>query len=247
MTREKLSKEDLKGSGRKPQGKKEAEHSRTEAARPGHHALGDLQRKVGNQAVQRLVQRSAEQGFELDEETAGRIDRARSGGEPLTNQVQKSMGEAMGEDFSEVRIHTSPEADDLNQQLSAKAFTTGKDIFFREGEYDPYSTGGKQLLAHELTHVSQQKGADLDTGGPMSVNAPGDRFEQEADTTAEAVVGGKTGTQVRRQEMEEEEVQMQPMEEEEEMLQMQVEPEEEEEEEAIQMQVEEEEEEELQV
>ena len=90
------------------------------------------------------------------------------------------------------------------------------------------------MIAHELTHVVQQGSGAVPAGGKMTVNAPGDAYEQQADATAHAV----TQAGVQRQE-EEELVQMQPLEEEEEMLQMQ------EEEELVQMQPIEEEEEEL--
>ena len=51
----------------------------------------------------------------------------------------------MGYDFSDVHVHTSPEADALNRDLSAQAFTTGNDIYFREGAYDPNSSSGQEL------------------------------------------------------------------------------------------------------
>ena len=57
-----------------------------------------------------------------------------------------------------MRVHTGPRADSLNHTLQAKAFTTGQDIFFRQGAYNPASSGGQELLAHELTHVVQQNG-----------------------------------------------------------------------------------------
>jgi hypothetical protein len=68
------------------------------------------------------------------------------------------MEQAFGSDFNDVKIHTDTEADTLNRQLNAKAFTTGTDIFFRDGEYNPDFDGGKKLIAHELTHVVQQTG-----------------------------------------------------------------------------------------
>jgi hypothetical protein len=66
------------------------------------------------------------------------------------------MGKAMGADFSGVRVHTDSQSDELNQSIQAKAFTTGQDVFFRRGAYDPGSRGGQELIAHELTHVVQQ-------------------------------------------------------------------------------------------
>lgn len=212
------------------------------SSHPEHSAeevpsLSGLQHQVGNQAVQRLIaQRSGEGAFELDEETAASINQQRGGGQALDESARERMQAATGVELGDVRVHTSPEADALNQQLGAKAFTTGKDIYFREGAYDPNSSGGQELLTHELTHVVQQGSGALSGGGRMHVNAPGDVFEQQADTVAKDVVGpASPGVQLQE---EEEEVQMQEEEEEEEAVQMQ---EEEEEEETVQTQEEEEE------
>ena len=57
-----------------------------------------------------------------------------------------------------MRVHTGGETDQLNRSLSARAFTTGQDVFFRQGAYQPESRGGQELIAHELTHVIQQNG-----------------------------------------------------------------------------------------
>jgi len=194
-------------------------------------SLINLQQQVGNRAVQRLLaQRKGEGPYELDDETAGRINQERGGGQPLDEKAQESLGGAMGHDFSGVKVHTSPEAADLNRQLSAKAFTTGKDIFFSEGTYDPHSSGGQELLAHELTHVAQQGSGAVGGASRMTVNAPGDAFEQQADSTARAALSQGAGAGVQRATPEEEEpVQMQEEPEEEE-VQMQASPEEEEEE-----------------
>ena len=87
------------------------------------------------------------------------ITQAQGGGLPLAEGVRAPMEQAFAADFSGVRVHTDAESDSLNRSLQARAFTTGQDIFFRQGEYSPSSSGGQQLLAHELTHVVQQNGA----------------------------------------------------------------------------------------
>jgi hypothetical protein len=142
-----------------------------------------------------------------------------------------------------VRAHTSPEADDLSRELGAKAFTTGQDVFFREGAYDPGSTAGRELIAHELSHVVQQGTGQVQGGGRMTVNAPGDVHEQRADASARAATGA--GLQ-RQEELPEELVQAPEELPEEELVQAQEEEEEEveEEEELVQAQTLEEEEEE---
>ncbi len=86
------------------------------------------------------------------------IQQARSGGQPLADNIRQPMEQAFGADFSGVKVHTDAQADQLNQSIQAKAFTTGQDVFFCSGEYDPGSRGGQELIAHELTHVVQQNG-----------------------------------------------------------------------------------------
>jgi hypothetical protein len=130
------------------------------------------------------------EGFELDDKTARRINEARGGGQPLDGALQEQMGASLVRDFNEVRIHTGAEADDLNRRLSARAFTIGSDIFFTRGAYDPNSISGRELIAHELIHVVQQRngGVSGDARG-MTVRPAGDEFEQEADKLSQIVAG----------------------------------------------------------
>ena len=81
-------------------------------------------------------------------------------GSPLPKEAQHFFGKRMAYDFSEVRIHTGNEAEESARNVSAKAYTTGNNIVFNKGQYNPSSADGKKLLAHELTHVVQQKGDD---------------------------------------------------------------------------------------
>ncbi|MDB4948328.1 MAG: hypothetical protein JWM27_977 [Gemmatimonadetes bacterium] len=86
------------------------------------------------------------------------IESARGGGQAMDPGIRGAMESAFSADFSGVRVHTGAESDSLNRAVQARAFTTGQDIFFSGGEYDPASSGGQELLAHELTHVVQQNG-----------------------------------------------------------------------------------------
>ncbi|MEZ4450376.1 MAG: DUF4157 domain-containing protein [Nannocystaceae bacterium] len=86
------------------------------------------------------------------------ILRARAGGSPLQPHLRAGAESALGADLSGVRVHDDAGADRLSRSLGARAFTTGRDIFFRRGAFDPSSAGGAHLLAHELTHVVQQGG-----------------------------------------------------------------------------------------
>lgn len=106
-------------------------------------------------AVQRM---GSGEGGAIDHQIESSIEGARSGGSALDQGLRSSMEPAFGADFSGVRVHTDAKADSLNRSLQARAFTTGQDIFFRGGEYNPGSGGGKELVAHELTHVVQQNG-----------------------------------------------------------------------------------------
>lgn len=130
------------------------------------------------------------EGFELDDKTARRINEARGGGQPLDGALQEQMGASLGHDFSEVRVHTGAEADELNCQFSARAFTIGSDIFFQRDAYDPDSISGRELIAHELIHVVQQGNGRLSgEGNRMTVRPPGDDFEQEAEALAPIASG----------------------------------------------------------
>lgn len=97
-------------------------------------------------------------GGTLDVGLERNIMQARGGGKLLDGTVRRQMEGNFGQSFTDVRVHTDQRADQLNRSLSARAFTTGKDIFFKRGEYTPHSSDGQHLLAHELTHVVQQNG-----------------------------------------------------------------------------------------
>lgn len=87
------------------------------------------------------------------------IRRTRGSGDAMAPAIRRSMEQAFGADFSGVRIHADGEADALNRSLKARAFTSGREVYFKSGEYHPESQSGQQILAHELTHVIQQSGA----------------------------------------------------------------------------------------
>lgn len=96
---------------------------------------------------------------------------ASASGNPVASDGQRAgdvwqrMGSAFGADVGQARIHTDSHSDELARSLSARAFTTGRDVYFRAGEYQPQTETGSHLLAHELTHVVQQSGGALRQGG----------------------------------------------------------------------------------
>lgn len=91
-------------------------------------------------------------------ELARRIDRKAGSGSPLPESLRSRFEAQFDRDFSDVRIHRDAESSALARTLDATAFTSGSDIFFGGGSYNPETTDGQSLIAHELTHVVQQTG-----------------------------------------------------------------------------------------
>lgn len=98
-------------------------------------------------------------GMAAPANVASGIQNTKGGGQNLPQNVQQDLGGKMGADFSDVKVHTDDHANEMSESISAKAFTHGKDIYFRQGNYSPESGDGKKLLAHELTHTMQSGGA----------------------------------------------------------------------------------------
>jgi len=104
------------------------------------------------------LQRNGDGGLEADDELESQLNSSKGGGSLLPDAVRAQMEPHFGADFSQVRVHTDSPAVQMNQGLRAEAFTHKQDIYFGSGKYNPGSNSGKQLLAHELTHVVQQTG-----------------------------------------------------------------------------------------
>ncbi|MEA2513380.1 MAG: hypothetical protein QOF01_5263 [Thermomicrobiales bacterium] len=183
------------------------------AAELGPHPLVKLQRQVGNATIARtLAQREGapeeeeimakhdhdtshatpEVGLEggpISGELSGRIDAKRGSGTTLDAGTRTNMESAFGDRFDDVRIHTDDEADSLNRSVSAKAFTTGTDIFFSRNA----SPSDSNLLAHELAHVVQQRSTSS-SGGPMTVGPANDGHEHAADAAASTIASGASAS-----------------------------------------------------
>lgn len=124
-------------------------------------AKRDIQRAQEEDEIQaKRIQRSSSEdmmgSFNVGGDFEKSLSSARGGGQSIDSGTRGKLEGAMGADFSNVRIHEGKQADALNNSIQAKAFTTGSDIFFRSGEYNPSSSDGQKLLAHELTHTIQQ-------------------------------------------------------------------------------------------
>ncbi|MFH9266018.1 DUF4157 domain-containing protein [Streptomyces sp. NPDC017546] len=145
----------------------------------GRHQNGDgcghEQPEQADQADQAPVQRSAVHGV------------LRGAGRPMDRSTRADMEARLGADFSDVRIHNDAAAKASAAEIGARAYTSGSHVVIGEGG------GDRHTLAHELTHVIQQRRgpvAGTDNGGGLRVSDPSDRFEREADANARAALSG---------------------------------------------------------
>jgi hypothetical protein len=144
---------------------------------------------VGNHAFSALAREGAgilpDGRAHPDVEAA--IGRTQGRGQTLPPSVRARFEGPLGDSLDDVRVHANEEADALARSVSARAFATGSDVYFAQGEYRPGSKDGDELLAHELAHVVQQRGAQ--PGGPLAVSSPQDALEVEADEAARELLG----------------------------------------------------------
>lgn len=151
-----------------------------------------LQRTAGNAAVTALVQRrlasAEEQDTEAGDERSPVLDVVRrGGGQPLDPDLKDEMEARLGDDFTEVRVHTDRGAAESAAAVSARGYTVGNEIVLGADSPALDSADGKRTLAHELTHVLQQRSgpvAGTPTGDGISISDPSDRFEQAAEANA---------------------------------------------------------------
>jgi hypothetical protein len=175
--------------------------ARVQRRTPDEHPLLALQRTAGNTAVAQLVN---------DERESPVLDVVgKGGGQPLPTDLRSDMEQRLGADFSSVRVHTDGRAAASANAVQARAYTVGEEVVFGSGGLDTTSSDGRRTLAHELTHVVQQRSGPVDgtpTGDGISISDPSDRFEQEAEqvathalqspaAAAPAAAAGPTGVQ----------------------------------------------------
>ena len=148
---------------------KAALSGRLDAAGPA--GVMGLQRAVGNAGAAAVI----------DEERSPVHDVVSSGGTPLPGDLRTDMEGRFGTDFGDVRVHNDGAAHDSAKSVNAQAYTVGSNIVFQRDKYDPASDAGKHMIAHELTHVVQQRNGPVDgsdAGGGVKISDPSDRFEQ---------------------------------------------------------------------
>jgi len=167
--------------------KPQAPQHKPEPAEDPAAPLKELVSGVGNQAFGSAIARQGHgimANGEVTSDVQSTINSTRGSGASLDGGVAQRLTPSLG-DLSDVRVHTDSTAHHLNHAVSARAFATGTDVYFAQGEYKPNTTDGDKLIAHELAHVVQQRGAP--TSGPLTVSTPGDSMEREADSVADQI------------------------------------------------------------
>ncbi|AGB16565.1 hypothetical protein Halru_1969 [Halovivax ruber XH-70] len=148
-------------------------------------------RRVREGNIQRALKDTGTDRGDVPESVRDVLER---GGMPLDFDLQRSLASRMDADFSDVRIHTGPSAAKAADALDARAFTCGNSIVFNSGEYEPETSEGQYLLAHELAHVKQQTGAAISmmpqTDADLDLD-PDPQLEREADQAAEEALAGE--------------------------------------------------------
>src|SRR3954452_25273072 len=106
-----------------------------------------------------------------------------SPGKPLDPATRAFFEPRFAYDFSAVRVHTDAQANESARLIDSLAYSAGTDVVFRSDSYAPATAAGQKLLAHELTHVVQQRQATA--GGPFSLGTPDDAAEEQAERAAD--------------------------------------------------------------
>src|SRR5438876_9224614 len=116
-------------------------------------------------------------------------------GAPLAGETRDFMESRLGADFGDVRVHTDSKASESARSVQAHAYTVGSDVVFQSGKYEPESDSGKRMLAHELTHVVQQRSgpvAGTPAPGGIQISNPSDSFERAADSSADRAMSSQS-------------------------------------------------------
>jgi hypothetical protein len=159
----------------------------------GRQGVAALQRAGGNAGVAQLLGRDDDEAAADGAGGASPVHEVvgRGGGAPLDPATRTDMEARFGEDFSSVRVHTDDRAGASATAVGASAYTVGDDVVFGAGAFDPAGDAGRRTIAHELTHVVQQRRGPVEgtpAPGGIQVSDPGDRFEREAESVASEVL-----------------------------------------------------------
>jgi hypothetical protein len=136
---------------------KEEEKEKSSAGRKA------LERKVDEEGETLQAKSRSGEVPRVTPELDAQIQSVHGGGAPLARDARDFFEPRLGVDLGHVRVQTGSQAARVARQLDARAFTVGNNITFGAGQYQPSSSEGRRLIAHELTHVIQQGGAGTGT------------------------------------------------------------------------------------
>ena len=161
---------------------------------PAASALLRLQRNAGNAGVVQMLADDDVGGSSPIHDVIGK-----GGGTALDPGTRNTMERQLGQDFGDVKVHTDARASASAASVGANAYTVGNEIVFRSGHFDTATPTGQRTLAHELTHVVQQRSGPVDGSdapGGIRLSDPNDRFERAAEAAASGVVATTAQTSV---------------------------------------------------
>ena len=150
--------------------------------------------RVAQPSPRGRIDRDASGDGATNDNANGALARARAGASTgLDADLLVHLEAALGVDLQGVGVHANTASGEAAASIGANAYAEGQDIYFAEGQYDPGSAAGKRLIAHEVAHTVQQRGAPS-TGvqASLEISSPGDAHEREADVFADAFVAGGT-------------------------------------------------------
>lgn len=158
---------------------------------PEHEAISVADKVMeGNVAnvgqMSNSINRKGEGNGLVDSEVQRKIDERRGLGESLPEDVRIQMEHGMNSDFNDVKIHNGSEATVMSSKVNADAFTFGNDVYFNEGQYQPNTTEGQHLIAHELAHVVQHSNSDQNN--VIDRQPPGKKLTKPKDAGKSRVV-----------------------------------------------------------
>jgi uncharacterized protein DUF4157 len=142
-----------------------------EADRIAAHVMSmdHVELNAGSSRLQRKAEGSAGSSF--------------GSGQALDRSTREFFESRLGEDLNDVRIHTGANAADSARELNAQAYTLGRDVVFATGQYQPHTTAGKELIAHELAHTVQQRNGSKPTIQRKLAVSPGLALDTQGFST----------------------------------------------------------------
>jgi Domain of unknown function (DUF4157) len=160
----------------------------------GQHTIAGSECPECGRKREVMMQRSAVGAAPMNSVPSIVHDVLSSSGHPLDSGTRAFMEPRFGHDFSQVKVHTDAKAAESAQAVNALAYTVGRDVVFASEQYEPRTTIGRELLAHELTHTIQQDANLQRSPSTLEITSSEDASEKEASLAAKTVIYGQVFT-----------------------------------------------------